>query len=107
MSPVINSRKLGFAAIIALASSLASGAITTSVKMMATAVAVSASSGRFMAMMPPKALIGSAANAVCHAVARLSPLATPHGLACLIMAMVGLSNSAASSNAASVSLMLL
>ena len=107
MSPVINSRRLGFAAIMALALSLASGAITTSVKMLATTVAVSASSGRFMAMMPPKALIGSAANAVCHAATRFSPLATPQGLACLIMAIVGLSNSATSSKAASVSLMLL
>ena len=107
MSPVNNSRKLGFCAMISIASWLASGAMTTSVNRLATAPAVAASNVRFIATMPPKALTGSAANAVFQAVVKSAAVATPHGLACLMMAMVGSSNSATSSNAASVSLMLL
>jgi len=59
------------------------------------------------ATIPPKALTGSAASAFCHAVARSAAEATPQGLACLMMAMLGSVNSAASSNAASVSFRLL
>ncbi len=49
---------------IAIASSVASGAMITSVKISVIARAVSASSGRFMAMMPPNAEVGSQASAL-------------------------------------------
>ncbi len=44
---------------MAIASSLASGAMITSVKISVMALAASASSVRFMATMPPKAETGS------------------------------------------------
>jgi hypothetical protein len=46
-----------------LASSVASGAITTSVKISRSPSAVSASSGRFSATIPPKAEVRSQSKA--------------------------------------------
>ena len=48
--------------------------------------AVAASSGRLTATMPPKALTGSQAQRLAQASVRVAPMATPHGLACLMMA---------------------
>ena len=62
--PVVSSRKFFFCAKIALASGVASGAITTSVKMPVISRAVAASIGPLSAMMPPKALTGSQRNAL-------------------------------------------
>ena len=107
IAPVISNRRFGFSAMIAAASSSASGAMTTSVKIVVIFRAVSASSGRFIATIPPKADTGSHANALSHAAERVGAVATPHGLACLMMAMVGASNSLASWKAASVSFRLL
>ncbi len=53
--------------------------------------------------MPPKALTGSQRRARSQASAREAAVATPQGLACLMMATAGLSNSATHSKAASVS----
>jgi hypothetical protein len=95
---------------MAIASSVASGAMMTSVKMSVIARAASASSVRLSATMPPKADVVSQASALRYAATRLSPSATPHGLACLMMAQAAVragSNSATHSKAASVSLMLL
>ena len=86
---------------MALASSLASGATITSVKILTISRAASASSVRLSATMPPKALTGSQASALRVGLARaIAPIATPHGLACLMMATAALalgSNSATSS----------
>ena len=57
-------RRFFFAATIAAASSLASGATITSVKISAMARAASASSARLTATMPPKADTGSQASAL-------------------------------------------
>ena len=73
------------------------GAITTSANSLEIASAVAASSARFMAMMPPKALTGSLASARSQAARRLPATATPQGLACLTMTRAGSENSAASS----------
>ena len=92
-----------FAARIAFASSSIPGAITTSTKTSAIARAAAASSRRFAATIPPKALVGSQARAAAWASARLVAVATPQGLACLMIATAGRSNSATSSKAASAS----
>jgi hypothetical protein len=49
---------------MAIASSLASGAMITSVKIFVISRAVSASSARFIAMMPPNAEVESHASAL-------------------------------------------
>ena len=54
--PIVNSRKFFFLENILRASSSASGAITTSVKILQISVAVGPSSFWFNAIMPPKAL---------------------------------------------------
>ena len=100
-------RKFGFAAMIAFASSSASGAITTSVKIWVISSASLPSKVRFSAIIPPKAETGSDAKAAFQTSVRSSPLATPQGLACLMIAIEGASNSETSSKAASVSLILL
>src|SRR5215208_7854518 len=66
--PQASSRRRFFLApMIAIASSLASGAMITSVKTSVIARAASASSFRFSATMPPKAEIGSQASAFRYA----------------------------------------
>ena len=62
--PVVRRRRFFFSAKIALASGVASGAMTTSVKMPVISRAVAASMVPFRAMMPPKALTGSQRNAL-------------------------------------------
>ncbi len=79
----------------------------TSVRIVAIFSAAAASSVRFTATMPPNAETGSQRSARSHASASVAALATPHGLACLMIATVGASNSATHSNAASVSFRLL
>ena len=66
----------------------------TSVKMVAILAAVASSSVRFSATMPPNAETGSQASAASQAAATLAAVATPQGLACLTMTMVGSANSA-------------
>ena len=107
MLPVSNTRKFGFLAKMAAASSVTDGAIITSVKIDEISAAVSASNVWFIATMPPNALTGSADKASVQAACNVERLATPHGLACLIIAIVGALNSAAKRKAASVSLILL
>ena len=53
------------------------------------ASAVAASSGRLLATIPPNAETLSQASASFHASSRLPRVATPHGLACLTMTIVG------------------
>ncbi len=62
--PASSSRKFFFAATILMASSLASGAMITSVKISVMAFAASASSGRLSATMPPNAEVESQASAL-------------------------------------------
>ena len=75
-----------------LAPSVASGAMMTSVKMLAILAAVTSSSVRLRATTPPKAEIGSQASARSQASDGVAAEATPHGLACLMMTMVGSGN---------------
>ena len=57
--------------------------------------------------MPPKAEVGSVANACWYASSGVSATATPHGLACLTMTQAGSSKVLTHSHAASASAMLL
>ena len=85
---------------ISIASADASGAMMTSVKTFTISVATSASIGRLRATMPPKADTVSHRNARRYASASEPATATPHGLACLMMATAAVSagsNSATSS----------
>ena len=75
----------------------------TSVKTSATCSAISLVTGRLAAITPPKAETGSQACARRCASATSAPTATPHGLACLMMATAGWSKSYAARRAASVS----
>ena len=61
--PVTSRRRFFFAATTATASSVASGAMMTSVKVLTISVAASASRLRFSATMPPNADTGSQASA--------------------------------------------
>ena len=79
---------------MAWAALVASGAMMTSVNSAAMCSARSASSVRFSAMMPPNAETGSQRRAACQALSRVGAEATPQGLACLTMTMVGAVNSA-------------
>ncbi len=79
----------------------------TSLKIAVIRSAAAASSTRFAATMPPNAETGSQRSAASHASASVAAEATPQGLACLTMTMVGSENSATHSKAASVSLRLL
>ena len=105
--PVIKIRKFFLFDRIFRALASASGAITTSAKSFAIWLAVFSKITSFSAITPPKALTGSHVKAFKYASLRLSPMATPHGLACLIIAHAGLTNSETNSNAAFVSLRLL
>jgi hypothetical protein len=58
-APVVRRRRFFFAAKIAFASSVASGAMTTSVKIFTISSAVAPSSTWFSATMPPKAEVWS------------------------------------------------
>ena len=82
----MSSRRFFFAAKIALASSVADGAMTTSVKILVISSAAAASIGRLSATMPPNALVGIAAQRFPIGLGQRLPMATPHGLACLMMA---------------------
>ena len=62
--PVVSRRRFFFLAKIALASALASGAMTISVRILVISAAVAASIGRLSAMMPPYGLTGSQRNAL-------------------------------------------
>ena len=62
--PASSSRRFFLAPTIAIASSVASGAMMTSVKISVMARAASASSVRLSATMPPKAETGSQASAL-------------------------------------------
>ena len=85
------------------------GAMSTSTNCLPTiAPRLSPSSGRLKAMMPPKAEVGSVANAFVVGVERGPPMATPHGLACLTITQAGVCRrSCTHSSAASASAMLL
>ena len=63
-APANSSRKFFFAAMIACASGVASGAMITSVKVFTISSAASASSVRLVATMPPKAETGSQRSAL-------------------------------------------
>ena len=75
----------------------------TSVNTSATWRAISTDTGRFAAITPPNAETGSQAWARACASATSPPTATPHGLACLMIATAGSSKSYAARRAASVS----
>src|SRR5882757_443054 len=79
----------------------------TSVRIAPIFSAAAASRVRFTATIPPNGEIGSQRNAKSQASASEDALATPQGLACLMIATVGASNSATHSIAASVSFRLL
>ena len=64
IAPGTSRRRFFFDATMAAASSVASGATITSVKISTIARAASASSVRFSATMPPKAEVGSQASAL-------------------------------------------
>ncbi|CAB4750308.1 unannotated protein [freshwater metagenome] len=66
-----------------------SGAMITSVKTSETCVAIATVTVRFAAITPPKAETGSQACALVYASEISLPIATPHGLACLMMATHG------------------
>src|SRR3954453_17481379 len=51
--------------------------------------ASSAPTGRFITTTPPNADIGSEASASSYASSTVAPTATPHGVACLMMAHAG------------------
>ena len=63
-APASSSRRFFLVATMAMASSVASGAMITSVKISVMARAASASSVRFSATMPPKAEVESQASAL-------------------------------------------
>ena len=85
------------------ASSSKAGATSTSVKMSATCRAISAVTGRLVAITPPYADSGSQACALRCASAMSAPTAMPHGLACLMIATHGSAKSYAARRAASAS----
>ena len=102
-----STRRFAFFARIGLASSCRAGAITASRNVEVRAVAVSASSGRFRPTIPPNADSGSASRARTYASAIVPPVATPHGLVCLMIAQAVSLNSETSDQAASRSIRLL
>ena len=75
----------------------------TSVKISATCSAIATVTGRLTAMTPPNAESGSQSCALRCASATSSPIAMPHGLACLMIATQGSAWSYAARRAASVS----
>ena len=82
----------------------------TSVNIFEISLAVSLSNSLFNAIIPPNADTESHLKAFLYAEFKLSPVATPHGFACLIIATADFklgSNSETNSNAALVSFMLL
>src|SRR3990167_6696051 len=97
---ISNTRKFGFSAKIARLSLAYAGAITTSIKILAIALATSALHGLFNATIPPKADCVSASNARLYASSMVAPNATPQGLACLMITQAGVSNSRTQVNAA-------
>jgi hypothetical protein len=78
-----STRRFFFRDSTARAASVISGAMITSVKISAIAAAVSASSGRLRATMPPKALTGSQASAFRQASSSVSPTAHAAGVGVL------------------------
>ena len=105
--PVSSNRRFLRRATAAMAASSASGATITSVRIFAIFSAAGPSRGRFTATIPPNGETGSQRNARSQASASVAAEAMPHGLACLMIATVGASNSATHSKAASVSARLL
>ena len=97
------SLRFSFAHRISSASAENDGAITTSVKTLEIASAVSAPTSPLTATMPPNALTGSAAWARSWASATVGASATPQGLACFTITHAGRSNRLTSCHAASVS----
>ena len=96
MPPARSSRKLRLVPTAAMASSVASGAMITSVNTSMIFLAASASNVRFSATMPPKALVDRRERPLVGR-EKVVPSATPHGLACLMIATAALplgSNSA-------------
>ena len=71
------------------------------------ALAIPPSKGLLVAITPPNAEIGSDANAIGKASAKVLPEAIPHGERCLTMTTVGASNETAPRQAASRSSRLL
>jgi hypothetical protein len=108
---VVRRRRFFFAAKIAFASSVASGAITTSVKISTIGFGGFGVENLVQRDDPPEGRGAVAVEGAGIGLGQgLAPRATPQGLACLMIAQTGPSsgwNSATSSNAASVSLMLL
>ena len=65
------------------------GATMTSVKISATCSAIATETGRFTAMTPPNADVGSQSCALRCASATSAPTAMPQGFACLMIATAG------------------
>ena len=81
--PASSRRRFFFAATIAIASSVASGAMITSVKISVMARAVSASSVRLSATMPPKAEVESQAQRLAIGVEQVGPFGDAAGIGVL------------------------
>src|SRR5829696_2398240 len=79
----------GFAENTSRASTSKPGATSTSVKTLEISPASSPLTGSFSATMPPKAETGSDSKALWYASRIFSPIAAPHGLACLTMTTAG------------------
>src|SRR5688572_22697226 len=106
--PVISTRTFCLAASTAPAATDTDGAAMTSTNCRSViAFAVSSSSSRLNAMMPPKADVGSVRYARSYASTSDTEVATPHGFACLTITHAGSANTRTHSTAVSVSAMLL
>ena len=92
---------------ISFASSSIPVVIITSKNIFANSLAVFLSISRFNATIPPKLLIGSQFNALVKASQIFTPIAAPHGFACLTTHAKGSVNSLAILYAASPSFKLL
>ncbi len=90
-----------------IASGANPGATMTSRNISDISRAVSRSTGRLNAAIPPKADTGSESSAAWYASATLAPTPMPQGLACLTITTAVSSNSATALTAPSVSPMLL
>ena len=100
-------RRFGFPARMARASSSYAGATTTSRNSAVRAVATAASTSRVRATTPPNALTGSASRAAVQASSRVVRSAAPHGLVCLTMTTPGPRSARPSADAAAASRTLL
>src|SRR6185437_6472062 len=98
----LSTRTFAFFAFRSRASAVYEGAISTSTNCAPTASAVSASTLRLNAIMPPKAVVGSVASALRYASNGVAATATPQGLAWLTSTQAVSLNVLTHSQAASV-----